>query len=89
MCKNLLLNIFINLIIIIFIQNNFSFNDKHYLQNKGKVMGTCMAPSYTNIFMANLERQILAKYRLHHKKRDLTDVDAHGKITSLKMVLIA
>ena len=30
-----------------------------------------------------------SKYRVGHKKRDLTDVYAHGKITSLKMVLNA
>ena len=37
-------------------KKNFSFNNEHYLQLKGTAMGTCMAPSYTNIFMDNLER---------------------------------
>ena len=46
----------VKLITLIFTKNNFSFNNKHYLQLKGTAMGTCMAPSYANIFMDNLER---------------------------------
>ncbi|XP_063417483.1 uncharacterized protein LOC134700015 [Mytilus trossulus] len=40
--------------------NNFSFNEKHYLQIDGTSMGTKMAPSYANIFMGQLEKHPLA-----------------------------
>ena len=39
--------------------NNFQFENKHYLQVKGTAMGTRMAPSYANLFMACLEQKIL------------------------------
>ncbi|XP_055997948.1 uncharacterized protein LOC130047308 [Ostrea edulis] len=39
--------------------NNFMFNGKHYLQISGTAMGTKMAPSYANIFMGRLERNLL------------------------------
>ena len=52
----------VKLITLILMKNNFSFNDEDYLQLKGMAMGTCMAPSYENIFMVNLERRILAKW---------------------------
>ena len=46
-----------------FTKNNFTFEDEHYLQIQGiyksKAMGTRMAPSYANLFMAHLEGQIL------------------------------
>ena len=51
----------VKLITLILMKNNFSFNNEHYLKLKGTAMGTCMAPSYANIFMDNLERQMLAK----------------------------
>ena len=44
-----------NLITLILTKNNFSFNDKHYLQLKGTAMGTYMAPSYANIFIDNFQ----------------------------------
>ncbi|XP_071124035.1 uncharacterized protein [Mytilus edulis] len=40
--------------------NNFTFNGDHYLQINGTAMGTKMAPSYANIFMGRLEKQIIA-----------------------------
>ena len=51
----------VKLITLILTKNNFSFNNEQYLQLKGTAMGTCMAPSYANILMDNLERQVLAK----------------------------
>ena len=36
--------------------NNFSFNNKQYLQLHRTAMGTQMAPSYANLFMADLEQ---------------------------------
>ena len=50
----------INLMKLILRKNNFSFNEDHYLQIKRTAMGTRTAPSYANIFMDNLERDILA-----------------------------
>ncbi|XP_078312786.1 uncharacterized protein LOC144619236 [Crassostrea virginica] len=43
--------------------NNFMFNGEHYmyLQINGTAMGTKMAPSYANIFMGRLERNLLLK----------------------------
>lgn len=37
------------------------FNGEHYLQVSGTAMGTKMAPSYANIFMGNLERNLLTQ----------------------------
>ena len=42
-------------------KNNFVFGDKHYLQIHGTAMGTRMAPSHANIFMAQLEQSLLAR----------------------------
>ena len=36
-------------------QNYFQFADRMYHQIQGTAMGTKMAPSYANIFMAELE----------------------------------
>ena len=40
-------------------RNNLSFNDNRYLQIKRTAMGTCMAPSYANLFMGRLEQEFL------------------------------
>ena len=39
--------------------NNFEFIGRHYLQIQGTTMGTKMAPSYANIFIGRLEKQLL------------------------------
>ena len=44
---------------LILILNNFVFNGEHYLQIKGCAMGTKCAPSYANIFMGQLETNII------------------------------
>ena len=41
--------------------NCFVYNNTHYRQKHGTAMGTKMAPSYANIFMADLERRLLAQ----------------------------
>ena len=41
-------------------KNYFLFNGDFYLQIHGTAMGTPCAPNYTNIFMENLEHQILS-----------------------------
>lgn len=51
----------ITLISYILKKNNFVFGDKHHLQIHGTAMGTCMAPYYANIFMAQLEQSLLAR----------------------------
>ena len=44
---------------LILTKNAFSFDDKWYLQIQGTAMGTKMAPSYANLFMASLESRFL------------------------------
>ena len=46
---------------MILTMNNFSFNDKHYLQAHGTAMGTKMAPSYANLFLAKFETDALSR----------------------------
>ena len=48
-----------DLIRMILTMNNFSFNNKHYLQKHGTATGTCMAPSYANLFMSKFEQQAI------------------------------
>lgn len=42
-------------------RNDFMFDGKFYLQIKGTAMGKKFAPAYANIFMANWEKEALAK----------------------------
>ena len=42
-------------------ENSFQFNGKNYLQIHGAAMGTKMAIAFANIFMAEIETQILSK----------------------------
>ena len=39
--------------------NNFTFDNQHYLQVHGTETGTRMAPSYANLFMGKLGRNLL------------------------------
>ena len=41
-------------------ENYFQFNGKNYLQIHGTAMGTKIAVAFANIFMANIETQILS-----------------------------
>jgi len=43
--------------------NNFDFNGKHYLQVGGTAMGTKVAPSFANIFMADFENKWVYNYK--------------------------
>jgi len=56
--------------------NNFDFNGQHYLQIGGTAMGTRVAPSYANIFMTNLEENLLEKaaHKPHTYKRFIDDI---------------
>ncbi len=42
--------------------NYFQFADQMYHQKQGTAMGTVVAPSYANLFMADLEEKLLAGY---------------------------
>ena len=42
-------------------ENSFQFNERNYLQTHGTAMGTKMAVAFANIFMAEIETQILDK----------------------------
>ena len=50
-----------DLIRMILTMNSFTFNDKHYLQIHGTAMGTRMAPSYANLFLAKFETDALSR----------------------------
>lgn len=51
----------IQLLTICLHNNDFCFNDQHYLQINGTAMGQRYAPSYANIYMSEWEREALAK----------------------------
>ena len=65
-----------DLIQIILNMNNFTFNNKHYLQKHGTAMGTKMAPSFANLFLAKFEHDALtnALYPPHTWLRFLDDI---------------
>ena len=44
--------------------NVFEFNNEHYLQIFGPAMGSKLAPAYANVFMGQLEANILANSHL-------------------------
>ena len=56
--------------------SNFQFNGKNYLQIRGTAMGTRVAPSYANLFMARLEYRLLAncEYKLPLYLRYIDDI---------------
>jgi hypothetical protein len=43
-------------------KNNFDFNDRHFLQVGGTAMGTKVAPSFANLFMADFEDKHVYNY---------------------------
>ena len=48
---------------LILTENSFKFNGQNFLQKHGVAMGTKMAVSFANIYMANLESKFLAESR--------------------------
>ena len=49
--------------------NNFTFNRKHFLQVNGTAMGTRVAPTYANLFMAHFEETYVYTYNYNSKPR--------------------
>jgi hypothetical protein len=49
----------VEMLTLVLKNNSFTFDGNHYLQINGTAMGTKMAPSYANIFMGDLEEQLL------------------------------
>ncbi|XP_033099381.1 uncharacterized protein LOC117103028 [Anneissia japonica] len=56
--------------------NYFSFNGSYYLQTTGTAMGTKMAPCYANVFMAELENDLLSSlvFKSSHYSRYIDDI---------------
>ncbi|XP_056408110.1 uncharacterized protein LOC130306859 [Hyla sarda] len=52
------------LLYIVLTKNHFMFHDTHYIQCRGTAMGTNVAPTYANIYMAHIEESII--YVCHH-----------------------
>ena len=46
-------------LVLILKENSFRFNGEHFLQTHGTAMGTKMAVSFANIFMAEIETRII------------------------------
>ena len=49
--------------------NNFTFNRKHFLQINGTAMGTRVAPTYANLFMAHFEETYVYSYQNNSKPK--------------------
>jgi len=66
----------VQLLKMVLTMNNFEFNEEHYLQIGGTAMGTRLAPSYANLFMADFETKFV--YTYHHQpfwwKRYIDDI---------------
>lgn len=62
----------LNLLAWVLNNNYFKFGDNTYHQIQGTAMGTNLAPSYANLFVAIKERHLLIKYGLF-SKRDVDD----------------
>ncbi|CAJ0952145.1 unnamed protein product [Ranitomeya imitator] len=67
-CKFLMENIgtdadyVVKLIKFFLTHNYFEFDNKIYLQETGKVMGSKMAPQYANLFVVKLESDFLSSF---------------------------
>ena len=55
------INIVMNFISLILNCNIFRFGNSHYIQKCGTAMGTKMAPSYANLFMGFVEKDLLER----------------------------
>ena len=61
---------------LILIENSFEFNKKDYLQTHGVAMGTKTAVSFANIFMAEIETNLILQNNTKPRvwKRYIDDV---------------
>lgn len=68
--------------------NTMTFNNKYYRQVQGTAMGTKMAPSYANLFMARLEQDMMNKSQLQPKvwRRYIDDIFAIFHCTEDELV---
>ena len=57
--QEILTNDIVDLAELVLKNNNFEFDGKHFLQKRGTAIGTRMAPAYANLFMHDLESQLL------------------------------
>ncbi|XP_048676284.2 uncharacterized protein LOC125622343 [Caretta caretta] len=81
---NVTANLVAELCDFVLTHNCFTFGDNVYLQISGTAMGTCMAPQYANIFMADLEQHFLSSCPLMpllylHYIDDIFIIWTHGK----------
>ena len=72
-------NYITELLKVVLTKNHFEFNGKHYHQVSGTAMGTKLAPSYANLFMAKFEGKYVYTYPLQPKlwKRFIDDIFFH------------
>ena len=54
----------IRLLEMVLKMNNFTFNNKNYLQINGMAMGTRVAPTYANLFMDYIEKKFIYPRRV-------------------------
>ncbi|XP_041430880.1 uncharacterized protein LOC121397711 [Xenopus laevis] len=54
----------VDLLQIVLHQNYFLFGDNFYIQQRGTVMGSNVAPSYANLYMAHIEEEVIYKNSL-------------------------
>ena len=62
--KTPITNFILDLLKLVLLSMNFTFNGDHYLQTGGTAMGTSLAPNYANLFMDRFETKALAGYSL-------------------------
>ena len=69
-------NDIVDLTEIVLKNNSFVFDGKHFIQKLGTAIATRMAPSYANIFMDKLERQLTeqAEIKPHTWWRYIDDI---------------
>ena len=74
----------VDLLKIVLTCNNFQFNDENFLQVGGTAMGTKVAPSLANVFMADFEERYIYTYEkqpIFYKRflDDLVMIWTHGR----------
>ena len=60
--SNIVINVIIKFVTLILHCNIFRFANGFFLQKSGTAMGTRMAPNYANLFMGELEQELLDTY---------------------------